>query len=463
MAQAVSDATVNELREAMTGDVITPGHAAYDEFRKVWNGDIDRRPAVIAVCGDVDDVRAALAFGIRNDLQIAVRGGSHSWPGYASVDGGLVIDLRRLNKVELDVENRRVKVGGGAVWHDVDPVCQEHGLAVTGGHVTHTGVGGLTLGGGMGHLMRKYGLTTDNLLSAQIVTVDGRVLRAAPDENADLFWGIRGGGGNFGIATQFEFQLHPLGTTVWGGVAMYKAERGRELMRIYRGVVEDMPDDVNTILAYVHAPPLPFVDESLHFQPVWLLIIVGTDRAVAENRVKPLLDFGPDAQMVDELPYLMIQTLIDEANPPGIHSYLKGTYVDEWNDGVIETIARNAAAMPPGHSALINIQLGGAVARVPEEATAFGGRRAAFLSMGQANWHDPAEKPALVAWSKKLAEEMAAFSTLGAYVNLTDFGDDELLVKTYGAANYARLRALKAKYDPENRLRLNQNIKPESG
>lgn len=459
MAQVASDAAVGRLREVMTGDVVAPDHAAYDDFRKVWNGDIDKRPAVIALVNDVDDIRAALEFARETGLQIAVRGGGHSWPGHGSVEGGIVIDLRRLNKVEVDPASRRVKIQGGAVWNDVDPKCQEHGLATTGGHVTHTGVGGLALGGGMGHLHRKYGLVVDNLLSAQVVTVDGRVLRAAPDENEDLFWGIRGGGGNFGIATELELQLHPLGTTIWGGVVIYKADRGRELMRIYRQVVEDMPDDVNTILAYLHAPPLPFVPEEMHFQPAWLVIVVGTDPAVAQARVKPLVDFGPDAQMLDTLPYLMIQTLIDEANPHGLLSYLKGTYIDAWSDEVIETIARDAAAMPPGMSALINIQLGGAMGRVSEEATSFGGRKAAFLSMAQANWQDATEKAASVAWARMVAEDMSAFSTLGSYVNLSD-GDASQTETTYGARNYARLRALKTKYDPENRLRLNQNIPP---
>ena len=460
MAQLVSDAVVHELREAMVGDVITPDHDSYDEFRKLWNGDIDKHPAVIALCNDVEDVRTALAFAIRHDLEIAIRGGSHSYPGHSSTDGGLVVDLRRLNKVTVDPENRRVKVQGGAVWADVDPVCQAHGLAVTGGHVTHTGVGGLTLGGGMGHLRRKYGLTTDNLLAAQIVTVDGRVLRVAPDENQDLFWGIRGGGGNFGVATEFEFQLHPLGTTVWGGVALYKPERGRDLMRVYRDVTRDMPDDVNTILVYLYAPPLPFVPEDMQMKPAWLLILVGTDKEVAQRTLQPLLDFGPDGQMLDDLPYLFIQSLVDEPNHPGVKCYVKSDYFDDYSDEVIEVIAEHCAAMPPGFSSLINIQLGGAVARVPEDATAFGGRQAGFLCMPTAIWEDDAQKPELVKWSRDFIAAIEPFNTKGTYVNLADVESEEKLERSYGAANFARLRALKAKYDPENRLRLNQNIPP---
>lgn len=460
MAQVVSGARLAELREAMVGDVVTPEDEAYDELRKVWNGDIDKHPAVIALCTGPADVQAALAFAIRNDLQIAVRGGSHSYPGHSSVEGGIVVDLRRMNKVEVDAEARRVKVQGGAVWADVDPACQQHGLAVTGGHVTHTGVGGLTLGGGVGHLMRKYGLTTDNLLAAEIVTVDGRVLRAAPDENEDLFWAIRGGGGNFGVATEFEFQLHPLGTTVWGGMAFYKADRGRDLMRVYRDVTRDMPDDVNTILAYLHAPPVPFVPEELHFQPMWLVIIVGTDEAIAKQVVAPLVEFGPDAAMLDTLPYLMVQSLVDEPNHPGVNCYLKSDYFDGYSDEVIEIVARHCAKMPPGHSAMINLQLGGAVARVPEGATAFGGRQAGFLCMPTALWEDPAEKDGLVAWSRGFIADLEPFNTNGTYVNLADVESEERLARTYGADTFARLRRVKAKYDPENRLRLNQNIKP---
>lgn len=460
MAQAISDSALADLRSAMVGDVVTPEHEGYEELRKVWNGDIDKRPAVMALCTSVDDVKAALDFAQRTDLQIAVRGGSHSYPGHSSVDGGLVIDLRRMNKVTVDPERRRVTVQGGAVWADVDPVCQEHGLAVTGGHVTHTGVGGLTLGGGLGHLMRKYGLSSDNLLSAQIVTVDGRVLRAAPDENEDLFWGIRGGGGNFGIATEFEFQLHPLGTTVWGGFLIYTPDKGRALMRAYRDVTTDMPDDVNTIFIYLHCPPLPFIPEQLHFQPVYLVVVIATDQAAGEKAVAPLAAVGPDAQMIDTLPYLMVQSLFDEPNKPGTKLYLKSDYFDGYSDEVIDIFERRVAEMPPGFSALINLQLGGALGRVPEGATAFGGRKAGFLCMPTGVWEDDAQKPAVVAWSRSVIADIEPFNTNGTYINLADIENDERLAKSYGAETYGRLRALKAKYDPQNKLRLNQNIKP---
>lgn len=460
MAQVVSDAVVHELREAMVGDVITPEHAAYDEFRKVWNGDIDKRPAVIAVCSGVDDVRAALDFGRRHGLEIAVRSGGHSWPGLSTADGALVIDLRRLNQVTVDPGARRARVQGGAVWNDVDQAAQQHGLAVTGGHVTHTGVAGLTLGGGLGHLHRRYGLTVDNLISAQVVTPDGRVLRASADENPDLFWGLRGGGGNFGIVTEFEFQLHPLGTTVWAGLLFYAAEQGAELMRTYRHVTANMPDEVNTLFAYMHAPPLPIVPEALHFRPVYAVIVVAGDTATGERTMAPLREFGPPLfEMLAEMPYLAVQSLFDEALPHGTQSYLRSTYFDDYTDEVINRITESCAKMPPGHSQMLNIQMGGAIARVPEDATAFGGRQAGFLSMFVGIWEDPAQKADVVAWVRAFSEAMSGFNTAGAYVNLSDRQSGAELAATYGD-KFDRLRRLKAAYDPDNTLHLNQNISP---
>jgi FAD/FMN-containing dehydrogenase len=460
MAQVVSDAAVHELREAMVGDVITPDHAAYDEFRKVWNGDVDKRPAIIAVCADVNDVRAALGFGHRQGMEIAVRSGGHSWPGLSTADQALVIDLRRLNKVTIDADARRARVQGGAVWNDVDQAAQQHGLAVTGGHVTHTGVAGLTLGGGLGHLHRKFGLSSDNLISAEVVTVDGRVLRASAEENPELFWGIRGGGGNFGVVTEFEFQLHPLGTTVWGGLLFYAAEQGAELMRTYRQVAATMPDEITTLFAYMYAPPLPIVPEALHFRPIYAVIVVATDAAVGERTVAPLREFGPPLfEMLGEMPYLAVQGLFDEALPHGTQSYLRSLYFDDYTDEVIARITENCAKLPPGPSQMLNIQMGGAIARVPEGATAFGGRHAGFLGMFVGIWQDPAQKPEIVRWVRDFSEAMSGFSTAGSYVNLSDRQTGAELAATYGD-KLDRLRRLKATYDPDNTLHLNQNISP---
>jgi FAD/FMN-containing dehydrogenase len=460
MAQVVSEAAVQELREGMVGDVITPDHAAYDEFRKVWNGDVDKHPAVIAVCAGVDDVRAALEVGRRHGMEIAVRSGGHSWPGYSTADGALVIDLRRLNKVTIDAQTRRARVQGGAVWNDVDQLAQQQGLAVTGGHVTHTGVAGLTLGGGLGHLHRKYGLSSDNLLSAEVVTPDGRVLRASGDENPDLFWGLRGGGGNFGIVTEFEFQLHPLGNTVWAGLLFYAAEQGAELMRTYRQVAATMPDEVSTLFAYMYAPPLPIVPEELHFRPIYAVIVVATDTAAGERTMAPLREFGPPLfEMLAEMPYLAVQSLFDEALPHGTQSYLRSTYFDDYTDEVIDRITESCAKLPPGPSQMLNIQMGGAIARVPEGATAFGGRQAGFLGMFVGIWQDPAQKPDVVQWVKDFSEAMSGFSSAGAYVNLSDRQTGAELAATYGD-KLERLRRLKRTYDPDNTLHLNQNISP---
>src|SRR5882672_5524955 len=247
----LSKTALVDLGKSLTGEVITPDHAEYDAARRVWNGDIDRRPALIARCASAADVQAALAFALKNRLRVAIRGGGHSFPGHSVVDDGIVIDLRRMNQVAVDPSGRRAIVGGGAVWSEVDGATVPHGLAVTGGHVTHTGVGGLTLGGGVGHLMRSFGLTADNLLSAEIVTADGQVRRTSAIENDDLFWAVRGGGGNFGIATQFELQLHPIGPLLFGGLVFYAPEKGPELMRCYNDFCKNCPDQVTTILAYL--------------------------------------------------------------------------------------------------------------------------------------------------------------------------------------------------------------------
>jgi FAD binding domain/Berberine and berberine like len=457
----LSNAALVDLRESMMGEVITPEHAEYDAARKVWNGDIDRRPALIARCASTPDVQVALAFARKNGLPVAVRGGGHSFPGHSVVDDGIVIDLREINHVSVDPSGRRATVGGGAVWSEVDGATVPHGLAVTGGHVTHTGVGGLTLGGGVGHLMRGFGLTADNLLSAEIVTADGEVRKASATENQDLFWAIRGGGGNFGIATRFELQLHPIGALLFGGLVFYAPEKGPELMRCYNDFCKDCPDQVTTILAYLHAPPFPFVPEPLHFKPGYAVVVVGTDQAIAEPALKPLRDVGPPLfEMIGPMPYPVIQGLFDPAFPPGSKAYIKSHCFEEYSADVIAAVHANTTIMPPGRSQMYNLQLGGAVARVPEDATAFGGRSAGFLGMFVGVWDDESGKDACVAWSRGFSDTLLPLSLGGTYLNLADAETEDRLAASYGREKFAKLRRIKAMYDPENIFRLNQNIKP---
>jgi FAD/FMN-containing dehydrogenase len=462
MAITIPESSVGELRRSLSGDVVTPEDPEYDAARKVWNGDIDRRPAAIAICRSVDDVRAALAFARKEGLQVAVRSGGHSFPGHSIADGALVIDLRQINQVTVDPQARTVTVGGGALWTEVDAATAPHGLAVTGGHVTHTGVAGLTLGGGVGHLMRSLGLSSDNLISAEIVTADGRVLQASETENPDLFWAIRGGGGNFGIATRFVFALHQMPPTVFGGLIFYAPENGPALMRLYNKACKAMPDQVTTILAYLLAPPLPVVPESLHFKPVYAVIAVATDQTVGEKVLAPLREFGPPLfEMIAPLPYYpVVQSLFDPALPPGTKGYLNGHYFSELSDDLIDMIQAHTAQMPPGPSQMLFLQMGGAVARVPEETTAFGGRSAGFLSMFVGIWDETGDRPPAVAWARGFTQATEPLSEGSTYINLADTQTEDRLIRSYGREKYDRLAGIKAKYDPENVFRLNQNIKP---
>jgi FAD binding domain/Berberine and berberine like len=462
MATTISATAIDTLRKTFRGEVITPAHQGYDEARKVWNGSIDRKPAVVLHCTSVEDVQAAVAFGRDNRLRIAVRAGRHSMSGQSVADDALVIDVRAMNKVTVDAAKRRAIVQGGAIWGEVDAATQAHGLAVTGGHVTHTGVAGLTLGGGIGHLMRKVGLVIDNLVSAQIVTADGRILRASANENEDLFWAIRGGGGNFGIATEFELQLAPVGPTVLGGLAFWAPDKGPELMKRYNEFCKTCPDEVTTLLVYLHAPPFDFVPKDVQLKPGYAIVVAGTDVEKAQQAIKELRAFSPPLfDVIGPMPYLALQGMFDPALPHGTKAYLKGNYLDQLDADVITRVHAQTAKMPPGMSQLFVIQMGGAVSRVAESATAFGGRSAGFQMLFIGIWQDEAQKPACVEWSRTFWASLEKHSK-GAYVNLADDLDEAALKKTYGADKYAKLQRIKAKYDPENLFRLNQNIKPAS-
>jgi hypothetical protein len=463
MQVKIPETSLDELRRTLSGQVITPEDAEYDEARKVWNGDIDRRPAAIAKCRTVADVQAAVGFARKEGLPVAVRSGGHSFPGHSVADGALVVDVRQINQVSLDAANRRVTVGGGAVWSEVDAVTVPHRLAVTGGHVTHTGVAALTLGGGVGHLMRGFGLSSDNLLNAEIVTADGRVLQASETENPDLFWAIRGGGGNFGIATRLEFQLHPMPETVFGGMIFYAPENGLELMRRYNEICKTMPDSVTTILAYLHAPPFPFVPPEVQFKPGYAVIAVCTDQAVGEKILAPLRKFGPPLfEMIAPLPYPAVQSLFDPALPPGTKGYLNGHYFSDLSEDLIQSVHSHTAQMPPGHSQMLILQLGGAVGRVPEGKTAFGGRQAQYLSMFVGIWEETGDRAPAVAWARGFTSDTEKLSMGGSYVNLADEMSETKLANSYGRETYEKLAKLKAKYDPQNVFRLNQNIRPKA-
>ena len=447
------------------GAVITGGDPAYDEARAVWNGTVDRRPRLIARCTGTADVAAAVRFARDRVLEIAVRGGGHNVAGTAVCDDGIVIDLSAMRTVSVDPVERIANVQGGALWGDVDHETQAHGLATTGGIVGHTGVGGLSLGGGIGWLMRKHGLTVDNLVEAEVVTAAGEVVRASATDHPDLFWALRGGGGNFGVVSSFRFALHPVGPTVVAGPVFWAAEDTREVLRFYRDLVADAPDELGNVIRLGTIPPLPVVDANLHFRPA---IAVGSCYAGpvedGERAVEPLRRFGaPLVDLIGPSPYVDHQSGLDDTVPHGWHYYWKATDLTDLSDDVIDTVATHAyrATSPRSYAAMFH--LGGAVARSAPDATAYRGRGAEHNIVIDAAWlpdQDDTVGTADRAWARAFLDALEPHRA-GVYVNFLDADDDPSRVHdAYGDATYRRLAEVKARYDPENVFRNNKNIPP---
>jgi FAD/FMN-containing dehydrogenase len=460
----VISSDVEALRTAIAGQVLVPHDAGYDEARTVWNGDIDRRPAVIARCASAADVSAAVGFARSRGLEISVRGGAHSTAGSAVVEDGLEIDLSAMRNVTVDPVARRCRVGGGATLADRDAATQAHALATTGGIVSHTGVGGLTLGGGMGWLTRQAGLAVDNLISAEVVTADGRILRASADENSDLFWAIRGGGGNFGVVTAFEFKLHQVGPMVAFALFFWSLEHGTEVLRLARDLFSTLPRDVNIIIGGVNAPAAPFVPEQHHLQPGYALLVTGFGSAqeheaiVARIReeLPPLFDF------VTPLPYVELQQLFDEANAFGFLAYDKGLYLEDLSEGAITVVAEHLPGKISPLSALFFYRLDGAYSEVGEGDTAFGGGRSPRYCVFIIALADSPERlTADRQWVRSFWTALQPHAMgIGSYVNgETEFSDDRVHA-SFGPAKYQRLAQIKAAYDPDNVFHLNANIKP---
>lgn len=452
------------LRGSMAGAVIGPEDPEYPEARKVWNADIDRRPAVIARCSSPADVVAAIAFAREQGLEIAVRGGAHSMPGASTVDGGLVIDLSAMNSVVVDPVAKRARVGGGALLGDVDAATQAHGLAVPAGLISHTGVGGLTLGGGMGWLNRMAGLSIDNLVSAEVVTADGQVRRASADEHSDLFWAIRGGGGNFGVVTEFEFRLHEVGPTVRVGLMFWPLDEGAELLRLARTVIPPLPRDVNVMIAGLNAPPAPFVPGQYHFQPGYGLIVVGLgspeahERAMARIReaLPPLWEFA------DAMPYVALQQMLDESNAWGLYCYDKGAYLADITDEAIQVITEHLPKKTSPLSIMLFYRLDGAYSEVGDDDTAFsGGRSPRYAVFLIAVCPQPEMLEADRPWVRSFWEALSPHGIgTGSYVNAMSDVEPDRVRASYGAAKYERLARIKRTYDPDNIFHRNANIKP---
>lgn len=447
------------------GDEIVPDHHDYDDARAVWNGAVDRRPRLIARCRGTADVVAAVRFARDRDLEIAVRGGGHNVAGTAVCDGGIVIDLSAMRAVSVDPVGRTALVQGGALWGDVDHETQAHGLATTGGIVSHTGVGGVSLGGGIGWLMRKHGLTVDNLLQAEVVTAEGEVVSASPTDHPDLFWALRGGGGNFGVVSSFRFALHPVGPTVVAGPVFWAADDTTDVLRFYRELVADAPDELGTIVRLGTIPPLPVVDEDLHFRPA---IAVASCYAGpvedGERAVRALRRFGaPLVDLVGPKPYVDHQSSIDDTVPHGWHYYWKGTDLAGLSDEVVDIVAAHAyrAASPRSYAAIFH--MGGGVRRAPGAATAYPGRDVAHTMSIDGVWlpeQDEILRASETAWARAFLDALKPHSA-GVYVNFLDADDDTGRVReAYGDDTYQRLAEVKAKYDPDNVFHNNKNIQP---
>jgi len=458
-------ATLQEFEEELQGGIVRPEDEAYDEARAIWNGDHDRRPAVIARCERPSDVRHAIAFARSEGLDVAVRGGSHSIPGFSTCDDGIVIDLSPMKGIAVDPEARTVTVEGGVTWGELDAATQEHGLAVTGGLVSTTGVAGFTLGGGIGWLMRKHGLACDNLRAAEIATADGRLLTASASENADLFWGLRGGGGNFGVVTSFEFDLHPVGPTVMAGPVFYPGERAEEILRFYREFVREVPDELTTLANLLTAPPAPFLPEEWHGKKlIGLIGCYSGDPEEGAKAMQPLRDLGdPVADLIGPMPYIQMQGLIDALYPRGSRAYMKAGYLRELDDDAIEVMARyHQDATSPASE--IHIQhFGGAVSRADEEATAYGERQAPYVFNIVAMSHEEGGIDTHVDWAQRLYADVEPSLTGGAYINFLSAEGEDRVKAAYGAEKFTRLRELKDRYDPTNLFHLNQNIPPSKG
>ncbi|HEU0114320.1 MAG TPA: FAD-binding oxidoreductase [Thermomicrobiales bacterium] len=456
-------AAIAAFEEQLRGAVIRPGDSIYDEARKVWNGMIDRRPALIVRCAGAADVIAAVRFARAHDLLVAVRGGGHNVAGMAACDGGIVIDLSAMKGIRVDPAGRRAWVEAGALWGDVDRETQAFGLAVTGGIVSHTGVAGLTLGGGIGWLMRKHGLTIDNLLAVDLVTADGSLLRADAHDNSDLFWGVRGGGGNFGVVTSFEFQLHPVGPMVLAGPILYPLERADTVLQFYREFAADAPDELTTVLNLRRAPAVPFLPREIHGMPVvGINVCYAGPIAAGEALLRPLRAFGPPlVDLVAAKPYVEHQRMFDAIAPHGWHYYWKAWELPRLDDGAIETLIRQTGEITSPQSYSVVFHLGGAVGRVGEEATAYSHRDMGFNVNINAAWTpDDSAGERHIGWAKDSWEELRPFAPGAVYLNFLGDEGQERVKAAYGAEKYQRLADLKRKYDPTNCFRLNQNIEP---
>jgi FAD/FMN-containing dehydrogenase len=459
----LDETAVQTFDAGLRGVLIRPGDPRYDEARRIWNGMIDRRPALIVRCAGTADVVDAVNFARDHDLLLSVRGGGHNVAGNAVNDGGLVIDLSGMRGVWVDPERRTVRVQGGATWGDVDRETQLFGLATTGGQVSTTGVAGLTLHGGLGVLHRKHGLAIDNLLAVAIVTADGQVRTASQTENADLFWAVRGAGSNFGVVTWFEFALHPVGPEIAMAVPIFALEDAPAVLRQYRTVADTWPDEMGPQAIFWSIPAIDDFPVELHGRPIMVVQVVYVgDPDEGEQLLRPVLDWAqPLLDLSGRMPYAVTQSAFDAFFPAGWFYYWKSLLLDDLSDAAIDAVVQ-VAADRPSPQAMVNLwPLGGAVGRVAPEATAYGRRQAGYLLSLDTTWVNSTDSERCVSWTRQTWAAMQRFGQGGIYLNFAGLGEEkEALVRAAYGGNYDRLVALKTKYDPGNLFRMNQNISP---
>ena len=459
----LDEAEIEALATAMRGQLVRPDDPGYDAARTVWNGMIDKRPALIARCTGTADVAAAVRFARSHDLLVAVRGGGHNVAGHAVCDSGLVIDLSAMKGIQVDPVKGTARAQPGVTWGELDRETQLFGLATPGGEVSMTGIAGYTLSGGMGLLQRKWGLACDNLLSVEIVTADGEVRRASVTEHPDLFWAVRGGGGNFGVVTWFEYQLYPLGPEVYAATVAYPLADAPALLRAWRGYAEHAPDEVTSQALLWSMPPFPDLPEELHGAPI--IVLAGLYAGPAdqgEQALQPLREFGtPLLDLSGRASYVETQSAFDEVFPPGLSYYWKSLFLDELGDDVIAAIVALAADRPSPQSLIALRHLGGAVGQVPEDATAYGNRRATYNLSLDTTWDDPHANERMIAWTRQAWTALRDRTGGGVYLNFAGLGEEnELLARAGYGSNHERLREVKRRYDPTNFFRGNINIAP---
>jgi len=453
--------SIKKLKRNVKGNVILPDDPAYPEARKIWNAMIDRRPAVIVKCADAADVPHSISFARDNGLGISIRGAGHNIAGNAVCDNGVMIDFSGMRNVRVDAEKRRAHVEPGATLADMDKATQAHGLATPLGINSTTGIAGLTLGGGFGWLTRKHGMTVDNLVSAEMVTADGSQIRVSANENTELFWAIRGGGGNFGVVTRFEFKLYPVGPEITAGLLVFPFDQANQVLRKYREFTKSAPEDINVWVVLRKAPPLPFLPANVHGKEVVVLaVFYAGDHKRSQDLIEPLRKFGDaHGEHIGAQPYAQWQQAFDPLLTPGARNYWKSHNFSELRDGALDSIIQFAGKLPTPQCEIFLGLIGGAANRIPADATAYGHRDTQWVLNVHGRWDDAADDKRCVAWARDFFKASAPYASAGAYINFMTEDETDRIAAAYGS-NYARLAQIKRRYDPDNIFHMNQNIKP---